>query len=72
MLNTIQTSGSSRTRTLVYDLLLFFGYTLEEVKPDKVHYHLTYHVKDKLGYDLTLHLHWLDNRRDRTNGTYSC
>jgi hypothetical protein len=54
---------------MLYDILLFIGYTLEEVQPAKPHHHLTYHVLDKLGYDLTLHLHWLDNRPDIDKGT---
>ena len=49
---------------MLFDLLLFFGYTLDEVKPDKLHQHFTYHVQDKLNYDLTLHLLWNDNRID--------
>ena len=53
---------------MLFDLLLFFGYTLDDVNPNKAHHHLTYNVREKLNYDLTLHLHWLDNRPDRTNG----
>jgi hypothetical protein len=56
---------------MLYDILLFIGYTLEEVQPAKPHHHLTYHVLDKLGYDLTLHLHWIDNAPDRSRSKRS-
>lgn len=61
----INSPGTSRTRTFVFDLMYFFGYSQTEILSVKVHNHLTYNVEDKLGYDLTIHYHWNDCKPDR-------
>lgn len=58
-------TGTSRTRTFVFDLMYFFGYSQREVLSAKVHNHLTYNVQGMLDYDLTIHYHWNDCKPDR-------